>query len=64
MFTIKRHFDKSIVTKRRFRGGVSSRRKLTGFEGGASGRCGDFTAFSKKKYAFLSTFWPKFLLKN
>jgi len=34
-----------------------------GMYGGAPGRCGDFTLFSKK-YAFLGIFWPKSLLKD
>jgi len=45
-------------------GGVPSRRRPTGFRGEAPGRCGDFTAFFLKKYAFLGIFWPKFLLKH
>jgi len=50
--------------KMRESGEASSRRRLTGFGGGAPDAEAIFTAFFTKIRMFISIFWSKFLLKT
>jgi len=67
--TLEAHFSTNLyqqvgVTTRGSGGRTPTAAGEQGFGGGAPGRCGNFTAFFLKKYAFLGIFLPKFLLKK